>query len=63
MRIIEDGCVSCGFPCLGNACRHYRVTIYLCDECGDETTLYDFDGHELCINCIADKLDKIEGSD
>lgn len=62
LRIIENGCVGCQLPCIGTACRHYRITRYLCDECEDETTLYDYDGRELCIDCIADTLDKIEGS-
>ena len=63
MRITESGCVSCGLPCLGKNCRHYEVTRYICDECGDETTLYEWDGAELCLDCIERLLIKVEGSD
>ena len=59
---VENECVDCGLPCLGSACRYSRVTRYYCDECGEETELYHFEGEELCIDCIIDSLEKVEGS-
>lgn len=57
---IEDDCVCCGLPCLGSSCPNKNVRHYYCDECGDETELYDFDGKELCLYCIKDKLHTIQ---
>lgn len=63
MRKVEDQCVSCGLPCMGNACPYKNVVCYYCDKCGDETTLYHFDGEELCLDCIQERLEVVEGSD
>lgn len=59
MRRTENDCVDCGLPCLGRACPYMKVEHFYCDECGDETQLYDFDGQELCLECIETKLHKI----
>lgn len=59
----ENECVDCGLPCLGNSCPNRRVPRYYCDKCGDEAKLYYFDDEELCLNCIEEKLDVVEGSD
>ncbi len=58
----EDECVGCtsmGLPCLGNSCPNRNVPHFYCDGCGDETTLYEFDGEQLCIDCIRDRLDEV----
>ena len=59
MRQVENDCVDCGLPCIGTSCRCYKAVHFYCDDCGDEDTLYEFDGEELCIRCIAKKLKKI----
>lgn len=59
MRQVENDCVDCGLPCIGTSCRYYKAVHFYCDDCGDEDTLYEFDGEELCIRCIAKKLKKI----
>lgn len=59
MQKIENDCVDCGLPCLGDACRYRNVTHYYCDECGEEKQLYNFDGEELCIDCIENRLEKV----
>ena len=56
---VENECVSCGFPCLGNSCPYRNVPHYYCDECGDETEIYHYDGEQLCISCIERRLDKV----
>ena len=62
MKITQSECMPCNLPCVGRACKYYEVTRYYCDQCGDETKLYDFDGQELCSDCIARQLSVIEGS-
>ena len=62
MKVIEDECVDCGLPCLGSSCKYKNVERFYCDECGDEETLYEYDGRELCIECIKGELSMIEGS-
>lgn len=59
MQKVENDCVDCGLPCLGDSCRYRHVAHYYCDECREETQLYNFDGEELCINCIEKKLEKV----
>lgn len=63
MTKYENECVDCGLPCLGNSCPNRNVLRYYCDQCEDEAKLYHFDGEELCLNCIEEKLDVVEGSD
>lgn len=60
MRRIENDCVCCDLPCID--CGLKRAVHYYCDECKEEATLYEFEGQELCIGCIEEKLTKIEGS-
>lgn len=52
-------CVSCGQPCIGLSCMNYSVSHFYCDICGDETQLYEYDGQELCLDCIEQSLTKI----
>lgn len=63
MKRIENDCVDCGLPCLGNGCPYRNVPHYYCDECGNEETLYYYDGQELCVECIKERLCVVEGSD
>lgn len=58
----ESECVSCGLPCLSKACPYYSVPHYYCDECGDETDIYEYDGEQLCISCIEHRLDKVNNN-
>lgn len=60
MRVVVNECVDCGLPCLGSSCPKKNVVRYLCDEC-EEEELYYFDGEELCLNCIEERLEKVEG--
>ena len=58
---VESDCVDCGLECIYEACPHYRVITYMCDDCGDEVNdLYHFEGQELCIDCIEHKLERVE---
>jgi hypothetical protein len=54
---VTDECVDCGLPCLGNSCPYRNVTRFYCDDCGEETMLYEFEDKELCKDCIFKRLD------
>ena len=58
----ENECVGCPpeMGCMGSSCPNRNVPHYYCDECGDETSLYYYDDKELCIDCIKEKLEKVE---
>ena len=59
MKVIEDNCVGCrdlGLHCIGSTCPYLNSICYYCDECSEEQTLYEFDGLELCIDCIIKRL-------
>lgn len=63
MRIHTNECVSCNLPCIHNSCPYYNVERFYCDECKNEDTLYEYDGRELCIECIKKRLTVVEGSE
>ena len=58
----ERECVGCpdDLGCIYEACPYYMVTRYYCDECGEETDLWYFDGEQLCVDCILKRLEKVE---
>lgn len=61
MQKIENDCVDCGLPCLGNSCPYRNVKHIYCDDCGEEhENIYKYDDEELCINCIEKRLEKVE---
>lgn len=63
MRRIESDCMGCDMICIHRACPYYEVEYFYCDECHDNATLYEWDGRELCIDCIRKELTVVEGSD
>ena len=62
MRKTESECVGCPpeLGCMGESCPNRNVTRFYCDDCGDEAELYHFEGEELCIDCIKERLEKVE---
>lgn len=54
------GCCDCAtesFPCLGSLCPNLQpYEQIVCDDCGEETSVYEYDGAELCIDCILKRL-------
>lgn len=54
----ENDCVDCGLPCF-DTCKYKNVPHYYCDCCGEEVKLYEFDGEQLCIDCIIERLDEV----
>ena len=55
----ENECCDCGLPCLGDSCPMTHVAHYYCDECGEETKLYEYDDRQLCLSCIRDSLEPV----
>lgn len=60
MIVIENDCVDCELPCIYRACPYYEVTRYYCDNCGEEYDLYYYDGEQLCVDCILERLEKVD---
>ena len=60
MKEVTDECVSCGLPCMGNACPYSHVTRWYCDECKGEFSedeLYVTENDEtLCQDCLLDRF-------
>ena len=55
MQKIENDCVGCGLPCLGNSCPHRNAVHLYCDKCGLEVEeLIDYDGQEICSKCLSE---------
>ena len=63
MVTTENECCGCavpGFPCLGSSCPNRNVKHYYCDSCKEEQEkIYEFDGKELCIDCIEKRLEVV----
>ena len=56
----EDECLHCDTVCIGDGCHNRMVPHCYCDRCGDEEKLYEFDGRQLCKDCVIDLLDEVE---
>jgi len=58
MQTYENECCSCespGYPCLGDSCPRRHVLHLYCDECGkDVEELFDYEGKEVCEECLHD---------
>ena len=66
MQKIENECVGCadlGLPCKGTVCPNRRVLRFYCDRCEEEKKLFRYDGEELCIECIKEELEVVEGTE
>ena len=57
------GCVDLGLYCLGNSCPNRNVNLFYCDECNEETILYETEYGELCAECLLKKFPVVEGSE
>lgn len=57
----ENDCVGCpdGVPCMGSTCPNRNVPHFYCDDCENEDDLYEFDGEQLCADCILARLKKV----
>lgn len=64
VREIND-CCDCavpGYPCMGDSCPRRHTIAYECDRCDCECDiLYDYDGNQLCKDCLLEVVPKIGG--
>lgn len=52
----ENDCVDCDIYCINCGAKHTKH--YYCDYCKDEAeTLYEYNGKELCAECVLKQLD------
>ena len=63
MKRIENECVDCGLPCLGNSCPYKNVVRFYCDRCGEEEKLYHYYGEEICQDCLLKEFKVVEGTE
>lgn len=60
MVVIENQCVDCGLPCLGDSCPNRNVEVYYCDKCHEQLSheeIYETDdGDELCEDCLKERF-------
>lgn len=61
MMRIKDECVGCPDYCIN--CGARRTKRFYCDRCGEEYTLYRFNGEELCENCLDKALKELKTHD
>ena len=59
MKRKVNNCIDCGKPCMLFCPLRDDSWEYVCDECGRAKKLYEWDGRELCIDCIEMELDPI----
>ena len=56
MKKIENLCVHCEI-CVH--CGQDKATVFVCDNCGEEyepNELYDYDGEDLCKDCLVQQF-------
>lgn len=60
MITLENDCVDCGLPCMGDNCPYRDVPHISCDNCGDECSeVYEVNGEHLCETCLLNAFPKI----
>ena len=64
MITYENECCGCAvpaYPCMGDACPNRHVPHLYCDRCKEEVdTLYEYEGEQVCVDCILKSLDKVK---
>ena len=60
----EDNCTGCSTifgSCRGASCPNRNVPVLVCDDCGSEVeTLYDYDGDQVCAECLLGRVPQVE---
>ena len=52
MRYRDNDCVGCPQGCV-HCGREHGYTVIACDKCGEDIApIYEYDGKELCMDCI-----------
>lgn len=55
-KMIENHCVDCGLPCIGDSCPYRNVLVYYCDDCGCDRAKYYIDGNDICEDCAKERI-------
>ena len=58
---IENHCVDCGLPCRGSSCPNSRVSVFYCDNCGEQISfddVYCYDDMDVCEDCLKEMCKK-----
>lgn len=58
MIVKEDLCVACE-TCM-NCGRKYDYFYHVCDECESDEQLYEYEGMELCADCLLSHFEKVD---
>ena len=61
MKVKVNNCVDCDLPCMIFCPLRDNSYEYICDECGeavDADDLYEYDGKEICKDCLLDIVPK-----
>ena len=65
MKRVVSECVGCstqGIPCMGRSCKNQSVVSFYCYKCGEPRRLYEHDERQLCIDCVEEELEVVEGT-
>lgn len=65
-KVVTNECCNCAvpaYPCIGDVCPLTHVERFYCDKCKEETVLYEYDGKELCAECLLEIMPKVKGSE
>lgn len=64
MVMYEDEYSDCAvhaYLCLGSSCPNRHVKHLYCDKCGEDVgKLYEFNGKELCGDCVLKEFEVVE---
>lgn len=56
------GCATENYPCMGSACPNRHVMHLICDKCDEDVeTLYEYEGQQICAECLLKQFPKVEG--
>lgn len=60
---VRNDCVGCPQGCI-NCGRKYDYKVLVCDNCNsEEEELYDYEGEQLCAECVLDRIPRIRLED
>lgn len=55
------GCATENYPCIGSSCPNRHVKHLYCDKCHEDVeTLHEYDGQQLCPDCLLKEFPKVE---
>lgn len=57
MLVYEDHCIEVCQSCQPTYCKYLDVPKHICDKCGEQKTVYRWQGEEFCLDCIIEDLE------